>query len=89
MADPVAWKLIEHGWKVVDRDGEELGSVHEVLGDENIDIFNGLTIHHGLLTKTRYVPAERVAEIVEGRITLDVDDEEFEALDETAPPGVV
>jgi uncharacterized protein YrrD len=87
VADPVAWKMIEHGWKVVDHDGHEVGSVHEVLGDENIDIFNGLTIHSGLLKKPRYVPAERVAAIVEGRITLDLGEDDLEALDETAPPG--
>jgi uncharacterized protein YrrD len=87
MADPVAWSVIEHGWKVLDRDGDDLGTVHEVIGDENADIFNGLTIHSGLMKKTRYVPAERVAEIVEGQIRLDVDDEELEALDETEPAG--
>jgi hypothetical protein len=87
MADPVAWKVIEHGWKVVDRDGGEVGSVHEVLGDENIDIFNGLTINHGLMKKPRYVPAEHVSEIVEGQITLDLDEQELDRLDAEAPPG--
>jgi hypothetical protein len=58
-----------------------------VVGDANADIFNGLTIQSGLLKKTRYVPAERVAEIVEGRITLDIDDRELERLDETEPAG--
>jgi uncharacterized protein YrrD len=87
MADPVAWNVIEHGWKVLDRDGDEVGTVHEVVGDANADIFNGLTIQSGLLKKTRYVPAERVAEIVEGRITLDIDDRELERLDETEPAG--
>ena len=89
MADPVAWNVIEHGWKVVGRSGDELGTVHEVVGDENIDIFTGLTIHGGLLKRNRYVASERVVEIVEGRITLDIDDDELEALDETGPPGVV
>jgi uncharacterized protein YrrD len=89
MPDPVAWSMIEHGWKVVGRDGEELGSVHEVIGDSNADIFNGLTMQSGLLKKTRYVPAERVAEIVEGQITLDLDEAELEALDEAASAGAV
>jgi uncharacterized protein YrrD len=88
VADPVSWMLIEPGWRVVGRDGEELGSVHEVVGDENVDIFTGLTIHHGLLKPPRYVPSERVAEIVEGRVVLDVGEDELESLDEQAPPGV-
>jgi uncharacterized protein YrrD len=87
MADPVAWNMIDHGWKVVGREGDDLGTVHEVIGDFDADIFNGLTIQSGLLKKTRYVPAERVAEIVEGRITLDIDDRELERVDETEPAG--
>ena len=88
MPDPVAWKVVEHGWSVVGRDGDELGTVHEVVGDANVDIFNGLTIHHGLLKRPRYVPSERVAEIVEGRVVLDIAEDELEAFDEEAPPGV-
>jgi hypothetical protein len=60
-----------------------------VIGDENIDIFTGLTIHGGLLKRNRYIPSERVVEIVEGRITVDIDADELDALEETAPPGVV
>jgi uncharacterized protein YrrD len=89
MADPVAWSMIEHGWKVAGRDGEELGTVHEVIGDEDADIFNGLSVQSGLLRKVQYVPAERVAEIVEGRVTLDLGGRELERLDETAPAGTV
>jgi uncharacterized protein YrrD len=88
MADPVSWMVIEHGWTVVGRDGKELGTVHEVVGDENADIFTGLTIHGGLLKPPRYVPSERVVEIVEGRVVLDVDANQLDALDEEAPPGV-
>lgn len=88
MADPVAWKVIEPGWQVVDRDGEEVGTVHEVVGDANADIFTGLTLHRGLLKRPGYVPSERVAEIVEGRIALDVAADEVDALDDEAPPAV-
>jgi uncharacterized protein YrrD len=88
VADPVSWMVIEHGWTVAGRDGRELGTVHEVVGDANADIFTGLTIDHGLLKRPRYVPSERVVEIVEGRVTLDVDEDDLEALDEEAPPGV-
>jgi hypothetical protein len=62
--------VIERGWRVVDADGKELGRVDEVLGDEEADIFNGLQILAGALAKPTYVPAERVGEIVEGRVQL-------------------
>ena len=85
VADPVSWKVVERGWKVVGADGGDLGSVHEVLGDSTIDIFNGLAVSPGLLKSSRYVPAECVAEIVEGTVRLDLGPEEFERLDEQQP----
>lgn len=88
MADPVSWKVIEPGWTVVDRAGEDVGTVHEVVGDAEADIFTGLTLHHGLLRRPRYVPSERVADIREGCVALDVAEGELEALDAAAPPGV-
>ena len=64
MADPVSWLLIERGWEVVDAQGERVGNVDEVLGDPEHDIWDGLTVDG------EYVAAERVGEIVTGRITL-------------------
>ena len=64
MADPVSWLLIEPGWEVVDANGERIGKVDEVLGEREADIWDGLTVDG------KYVPAEQVASIVEGRITL-------------------
>jgi hypothetical protein len=72
VADPVSWLVVEAGWKVVGSDGEEIGKVDEVVGDTGDDIFNGLAVSTGLLGKPKYVPAERVAEIVEGEIRLDL-----------------
>jgi rRNA processing protein Gar1 len=71
MADPVSWKVIEHGWTVVDANGEEVGKVHEVVGDPNADIFSGLVIHRGLRAK-QDVPSEIVGDIVEGQVNLTV-----------------
>ncbi len=80
--DPVSWLVIEPGWKVVAREGEELGTVHEVVGDTGKDIFNGLAVSPGLLKSSKYVPAERVAQIVEGRVELNLTADEFDRLDE-------
>ena len=85
MADPVSWLVIEPGWTVVGADGTELGTVHEVIGDSSKDIFNGLAVSPGLLKSSRYVPAERVGEIVEGTVRLEVGSDEFERLDDAAP----
>lgn len=62
--DPVSWLLVERGWRVVDASGAKVGTVDEVLGDEEVDIF------HGLVVDGRKILAEDVAEIREGEIRL-------------------
>lgn len=85
MSDPVAWLVVEAGWEVVSSDGEKVGAVDEVLGDQNADIFDGLAVAPGVLKKAKYVPSERVGEIVEGRVTLQMTQAQFDALDEYEP----
>lgn len=72
-ADPVSWKVVERGWSVLGRGGEDLGKVEDVLGDPDADIFHGLTVATGLLGRMHEVPAERVTEIREGEVVLDGD----------------
>jgi hypothetical protein len=83
---PVSWLVIERGWNVLDADGKELGHVEEVVGDSGEDIFNGLTMSHGLLGKPRYVPAEQVAEITEGQVRLALSEDEVGRLEDHDPP---
>jgi hypothetical protein len=83
---PVSWLLLERGWKVIDADGKEIGHVDEVVGDSGEDIFNGLTVAHGLLRRARYIPAEQVAEITDGEVHLALSDDEVGRLDEHEPP---
>ena len=66
----VSWKVIQHGWSVRSSDGEHVGVVFLVVGDENADIFDGLAItHHGgfafhnYADRPHYVEASRVGEI--------------------------
>jgi hypothetical protein len=80
--DPVAWTMIEAGWDVVGSDGEDVGHVDEVTGDSTIDIFNGLAIASGPFGKPCYVPAEKVARIVQGRVELSLTSDEVKRLGE-------
>jgi uncharacterized protein YrrD len=68
--DPVSWKVVERGWKVVDESGEELGRVHEITGDPEADIFDGVEVARGLLERKEYVPSERVLEIRQGEVVV-------------------
>jgi len=85
MGDPVSWLMVERGWSVLDRSGEKVGTVEQVLGDQSSDIFNGLAVSHGLVGRPRYVPSERVASIHEGSVELSLDKDAFEQLDEHDP----
>jgi uncharacterized protein YrrD len=82
MPDPVSYLLVERGWDVVAKDGSHLGHIEDVVADEAKDIFNGIVVTAGLFRATKYVPSERVAEIVEGRVALDLDSDAFAQLDE-------
>ena len=85
--DPVSWFVIEPGWKVVDAQGDEVGSVDEVAGDSSDDIFNGLSVSTSLLGKARYVPSEQVGTITDGRIQLKLTKDQIEHLGEYEQPA--
>ena len=78
--------MIRPGWKVYASDGTEVGQVDEVEGDETNDIFNGLAVATSALGRPKYVPAERVTTITEGRVDLSLTSDEIEATDEFAEP---
>jgi Uncharacterized protein conserved in bacteria (DUF2171) len=84
---PVAWNVVERGWRVLASDGEDLGTVDELIGDAERDIFNGLSVAHGRLSRPRYVPAEDVAEIREGELRLALDRVGFDRLGDDEPPS--
>lgn len=87
MADPASWLVVEKGWKVLAADGTDVGSVAEVLGDPNRDIFDGLSVSLGLISRNVYVPSEQVTEIVEGAVRLSLDAESVKQLDPYEPPA--
>jgi hypothetical protein len=86
MPDPVAWVMIEKGWRVLDVNGDEAGKIDEVTGDENADIFDGLTIRQGTLSRDKYVPSEHVAAIYEGEVRLSLARAQIEELQEFEEP---
>jgi hypothetical protein len=82
MADPVSWKVVEKGWAVVDRDGEKMGTIHEIAGDTEQDIFDGFGIKTGTLSSVKYVPAEVVGDITVGEVRLTISGAETASLED-------
>ncbi len=90
----VSWKVIENGWAVHASDGEQVGVVFLVVGDENADIFDGLAItqhggfaFHNYVDRPHYVEAEKVGEIDDSeRVSLTITADETRALPLHDPP---
>src|SRR6476661_3227151 len=85
--DPVSWLLIRAGWKVVSSDGQEVGHVDEVAGDDTQDIFDGLAVATTAFGKPRYVLSEQVAQITEGTVNLTLTRAQVEQLAEYLEPA--
>jgi hypothetical protein len=83
-APQVAWIAIDEDATVVAADGSEIGSVVEVTGDEEADIFDGLVVKHARGDGHRYVPAERVKAMWPDRVETDLTAAEASSL----PPYV-
>ncbi len=83
--DPVSWLQIEQGWSVVTSDGADVGTVAQIEGDKNDDIFDGLAVQSG--AQIRYVPGEQVGQIFPGRVTLKIRSSDLRTLEPfRAPP---
>jgi hypothetical protein len=72
MTDPVSWLQIEQGWQVVTSDGVIVGTIAQVEGDKQSDIFDGLAVESRQPRQIRYVPGEQVGAIHPGEVTLKI-----------------
>ncbi len=87
MTDPVSWLQIGQGWNVITSDGVIVGTVAQVEGDKQSDIFDGLAVESKQPTQIRYVPGEQVAAIYPGEVTLKIASADIGTLEPfQAPP---
>jgi hypothetical protein len=78
---PIAWLALEQGTPVRDSAGAEIGKVGRVVGDQQKDIFSGITVTTGLFSAERFAPAAVVARITASSVDLNLGREEAEQLD--------
>ena len=88
MADPVSWLQIEQGWSVVGSNGAPIGTVAQVAGDKQGDIFDGLAVRAGSSDRLVYVLGEQVGAIYPGEVSLELTAAEAQTLPpyQEAPP---
>jgi len=77
---PVSWLAIFEHTPVYSSDGEHVGGVREVVGSEAEDIFHGLVVDLGVLSRHVLVPAERVGDITNRRVDIKLSGEDIRAL---------
>lgn len=89
MTDPVSWLQIDQGWNVLTSDGVVVGTVAQVEGDKQSDIFDGLAVESGKPAQIRYVPGELVGAIHPGEVSLKIVSADIGTLEPfQAPPPV-
>src|SRR6476619_3534751 len=88
MTYPVSWLQIEQGWNVVSSDAVVVGTVAQVEGDKQSDIFDGLAVQSGRSGQMLYVPGEQVGAIYPGQVTLKIGSTDTGALQpfQASPP---
>jgi hypothetical protein len=77
-AAEISWRVIEPGMLVLASDGTPIGHVTHVLGDPDLDIFDGVGFRHHLWTSLRMAPAAVVARITERAVHLSIPPAEAE-----------
>ena len=62
---------ITKGMRVVGRDGETIGGVHEVIMDDGSGIFVGIAVRPNLFSHSLNVPGDRVDRLHDGVVYVD------------------
>jgi uncharacterized protein YrrD len=79
---PLAWIAILDRTPVYSSDGQRVGTISEVLGSEDEDVFHGIEVSEGILGRTVLIPAVHVSDITNKRITTDLPADAIRSLPE-------
>jgi hypothetical protein len=85
--DPVAWNYVEPGTRVLGPDGEQIGTVHAMLGTEVEGIFHGVAVKPESGGQARVVAADDVARLTPSAVTVRTSAQQLADLPENETPG--
>ena len=78
LGPPIAYTVLQEGTPVYDRNGERIGVVDHVLGDMQLDIFEGVIVHPRPLSGHHlFADVEQIAELHERGVLLTVERDEL------------
>lgn len=78
---PLAWQAIREHTRVLAADGQEVGTVVEVLGLEQQDIFHGIVVALNTGHREVVIPAEKVGTITNRRLETSLPLAEIDTLE--------
>jgi uncharacterized protein YrrD len=84
---PIAWRGVPQDTPVFTSDGEKVGTVYDVLGSADQDIFHGIVVHLGRLGHKVMVPADHVQLMTEQHVNVQETSAEIHALPEYTEPA--
>jgi uncharacterized protein YrrD len=78
LGPPIAYTVLEEGLPVYDRSGRRIGVVEQVLGDLELDIFDGVIVHSRPLPgRHLFADVDQIAELRERGVVLAVEREDL------------
>ena len=83
--EPISWMTLAEGTPAVGTDGEEIGTVVEVVADRQKDIFSGIAVKSGLFANKRFVPADLIESMTADAVRVGLPASEADSRLETYP----
>ncbi len=79
---PIAWRGVIPDTPVRTSDGETVGTLSDMLGSDQADIFHGIVVHLGRLGHHVFVPADQVSVMTLAHVDVSLTSAEIHALPE-------
>jgi hypothetical protein len=77
---PIAWMAVPEDTPVRSADGEMVGTLSDMLGSRQEDIFHGIVVHLGRLGHHVFVPADQVSLLTRSVVGVALTSAEIHAL---------
>jgi hypothetical protein len=77
---PVAWRAVLQDTKVRSSDGREVGTVSDLLGSNQEDIFHGIVVHLGKVGHNVLVSSDNVSVMTRSYVAVSLSSDQIRAL---------
>lgn len=77
---PIAWRGVTPDTPVRTSEGEQVGTLSDMLGSDQEDIFHGIVVHLGRLGHHVFVPADQVSLMTHTHVDVALTSAEIHAL---------